>query len=299
MLPTSAVCEMSSQEVITKFNKIRLLIRASLKRLFPELQFTFTFFRDTQRGQYDIPATTGTAFRATRVECAALVYEYAPPSARRAKIRAQHTSRLPLGGSYSAAEFITYEDEHELLLMVNKVVFLYSTELIRIICQAWKPKQLLDKTPIYMNPRYKNNMLYFTEEDKDIFITINIYTKYKAAVLSSFYSGWRLPNTISPSKYRDTPVIVSAGLPMGPYSRVTQRINCEPLFLHKLKSRLVNHINYYVPNRLSDEMYEGGRTASIATHLRKKYSERNIDNLWDMFVVKYSHLLDKYSHLLE
>lgn len=137
------------------------------------------------------------------------------------------------------------------------------------------------------------------EEDKDIFITINIYTKYKAAVLSSFYSGWRLPNTISPSKYRDTPVIVSAGLPMGPYSRVTQRINCEPLFLHKLKSRLVNHINYYVPNRLSDEMYEGGRTASIATHLRKKYSERNIDNLWDMFVVKYSHLLDKYSHLLE
>jgi hypothetical protein len=131
-----------------------------------------------------------------------------------------------------------------------------------------------------------------SKDEPAIFFTINIYTKYKAAVLYSLYCGWRLPNTISPSKYRDTPVIVSTGLSMGPYSRVTQRINCEPLFLHKLKSRLVNHINYYVPNRLSDEMYEGDRTASIATHLRKKYSERNIDNLWNMFVAKYSHLLE-------
>jgi hypothetical protein len=167
MLPTAAICEMSSQEVIAKFNKIRLLIRAALKRLFPDLQFVFTFFRDTKRGQYDVPPTTGTAFRATRVECAVLVYEYCASNSWKFSLgkKSHQTSRLPLGGSYAAAEFITYEDEHELLLMVNKVVFLYSVELIRLICHAWKPKQLLDKTPVYVNPRYQNNMLYFTEED--------------------------------------------------------------------------------------------------------------------------------------
>lgn len=167
MLPTAAICEMSSHEVIAKFNKIRLLIRSSLERLFPELQFTFTFFRDTKRGRYETPATTGTAFRATRVECAALVYEYSTANSWKLSPgkKSWHTSRLPLGGSYNAAEFITYEDEHELLLMVNKAVFLYSTELICLICQAWKPRQLMDKTPVYVNPRYQNNMLYFTEED--------------------------------------------------------------------------------------------------------------------------------------
>lgn len=167
MLPTAAISEMSSQEVIAKFNKIRLLIRAALKRLFPDLQFVFTFFRDTKRGQYDVPATTGTAFRAARVECSALVYEYSTSNSWKLSPgkKCYHTSRLPLGGNYCAAEFITYEDEHELLLMVNKVVFLYGTELIRLICHAWKPKQLLDKTPAYMMPRFQINMLYFTEED--------------------------------------------------------------------------------------------------------------------------------------